>query len=171
MPRCICSFPPVCELPVQLDLTVPVDQTASDVSLDVRAVIPLSQTQLHDPMNNLRLVFEPIVRALYNLPNNFGDAGQMVSAVMAGQAHRLAGGKRLLARSLAGFFAHGGLGLYAGERTRPAGGSPGRYRASLSRAASPRSISSFARRFTRQGGPEAINPQAGADAGAGRSKL
>ena len=47
--------------------------------MDVRAVIPLNQTQIHDPVNNLRLVFEPIIRALYNLPNNFGDAGQMVS--------------------------------------------------------------------------------------------
>ena len=75
---------PGLELPVQLNLTVPVD-TQLPISMDVRAVIPLNQTQIHDPVNNLRLVFEPIIRALYNLPNNFGDAGQMVSQVMSGQ--------------------------------------------------------------------------------------
>jgi hypothetical protein len=78
------SLPAGLELPVQLDLTVPVDQQLP-VSMDVRAVIPLSQTQLHDPVENLRLVFEPIVRALYNLPNNFGDAAQMVGNVLTGR--------------------------------------------------------------------------------------
>ena len=78
------NLPAGLELPVQLNLTVPVDQQLP-VSLDVRAVIPLNQTQIHDPVNNLRLVFEPIIRALYNLPNNFGDAGKMASALMTGQ--------------------------------------------------------------------------------------
>ena len=78
------SLPAGLELPVQLDLTVPVDQML-DVALDVRAVIPLSQTQLHDPIDNLRLTFEPIARALYNLPNNFGEAGQMVGDLLAGK--------------------------------------------------------------------------------------
>ena len=78
------NLPAGLELPVQLNLSVPVDQQLP-VALDVRAVIPLNQTQIHDPVNNLRLVFEPIIRALYNLPNNFGDASQMVSQVMSGQ--------------------------------------------------------------------------------------
>ncbi|MBI1258854.1 MAG: hypothetical protein GC204_15400 [Chloroflexi bacterium] len=78
------NLPSGLQLPVQLDLTVPVD-TQLPISMDVRAVIPLNQTQIHDPVNNLRLVFEPIIRALYNLPDNFGDAGQMVSQVMSGQ--------------------------------------------------------------------------------------
>ncbi len=78
------SLPAGLQLPVQLDLTVPVDQQI-DVSMDVRAVIPLNQTQLHDPIDNLRLVFEPIARALYNLPNNFGEAGQMVGDLLAGK--------------------------------------------------------------------------------------
>ncbi len=78
------QLPAGLELPVQLDLTVPVDQQIP-ISLDVRAVIPLSQTQLHDPVNNLRLVFEPLVRILYNLPNNFGDAGQMVADLLSGK--------------------------------------------------------------------------------------
>jgi len=78
------SLPAGLELPVQLTMTVPVDQSL-DVALDVRAVIPLNQTQLHDPVANLRLVFEPIVRALYNLPNDFGSAGQMISDVFSGR--------------------------------------------------------------------------------------
>ncbi|MEO8396322.1 MAG: hypothetical protein ABI700_25240 [Chloroflexota bacterium] len=78
------NLPAGLELPVQLNLTVPVD-TQLPISMDVRAVIPLNQTQIHDPVNNLRLVFEPIIRALYNLPNNFTDAGQMVSQVVSGQ--------------------------------------------------------------------------------------
>lgn len=78
------NLPAGLQLPVQLTMNVPVDQQL-DVALDVRAVIPLSQTQLHDPVANLRLVFEPIVRALYNLPDDFGGAGQLVSDVLAGR--------------------------------------------------------------------------------------
>jgi hypothetical protein len=78
------QLPEGLELPVALSLEVPVDQEL-DVSLDVRAVIPLNQTQLHDPVDNLRLVFEPIVRALYNLPGNFNEAGQMASDLFAGR--------------------------------------------------------------------------------------
>jgi hypothetical protein len=82
------QLPAGLQLPVQLDLTVPVDQQVP-VSLDVRAVIPLGQTQLHDPVNNLRLVFEPIARALYNLPDNLGEAGQMVGDVLSGRGVNL----------------------------------------------------------------------------------
>ncbi len=78
------SLPEGLELNVRLDLDVPVDQML-DVALDVRAVIPISDTQLHDPINNLRLTFEPLVRALYNLPGNFEEARVMVDAVLAGQ--------------------------------------------------------------------------------------
>lgn len=83
------NLPAGLELPVQLDLTVPVDQQI-DVAMDVRAVIPLRETQLHDPFDNLRLIFEPLARALYNLPDNFGEAGQMVGDVLAGRANLLA---------------------------------------------------------------------------------
>lgn len=83
------QLPAGLQLPVQLDLTVPVDQQVP-VALDVRAVIPLGQTQLHDPVNNLRLVFEPLVRALYNLPDNFGEAFQMVGDAIGGNVNLLA---------------------------------------------------------------------------------
>ncbi len=82
------NLPAGLELPINLSMNVPVDQQLP-VSLDVRAVIPLSQTQLHDPVENLRLVFEPIVRALYNLPNDFGGAGQLVADVLAGRTVNL----------------------------------------------------------------------------------
>lgn len=78
------NLPAGLQLPVQLDLTVPVDQQL-DIALDVRAVIPLSETQLHDPLSNLRLIFEPLARALYNLPNDFGGAGQLVGDLFAGR--------------------------------------------------------------------------------------
>lgn len=68
------------ELPVQLDVPVPVRERL-DVSLDVRAVIPLSQTQLADPIDNLGLLFEPLAIALHNLPNDFGQALRMAGMI------------------------------------------------------------------------------------------
>ena len=40
-------------LPVHLDLDVPVREPALPVSLDVRAIIPLKETQLADPIREL----------------------------------------------------------------------------------------------------------------------
>jgi hypothetical protein len=77
------------ELPVALNLDVAVDQPL-DVELDVRAVIPLSQTQLHDVANNLRFQLEPLAIALNNLPNNFGEAFDLVGQVLRGEADLLA---------------------------------------------------------------------------------
>ncbi len=82
------ELPAGLELPVNLDLNVPVNETL-DVSLDVRAVIPLKETQLHDVAENLRLLFEPLARALYNLPGNFGEAGTLVSSVLSGNPPNL----------------------------------------------------------------------------------
>ncbi|MBC7811190.1 MAG: hypothetical protein H7175_08590 [Burkholderiales bacterium] len=69
-------------------MNVPVDQML-DVSLDVRAVIPLSETQLHDPVDNLRLTFEPIARALYNLPNGFDGVLPFANDVLDGSPPNL----------------------------------------------------------------------------------
>jgi hypothetical protein len=70
-------------VPVQLDvpiaLQVPVD-------LNVRAVIPLNQTQLRDPILNLQYLFQPLAVGLNNLPNNFGEAGSMISSTLSGNA-------------------------------------------------------------------------------------
>jgi hypothetical protein len=72
------------ELPVALDLNVPVRERL-DVSLDVRAVIPLSQTQLADPIQNLGLLFEPLAIALHNLPSSFDQLGQTVGRILEGK--------------------------------------------------------------------------------------
>ncbi len=78
------QLPAGLELPVRLDLDVPVNEEL-DIALDVRAVIPISETQLHDPISNLRLLFEPIVRILDNLPADFDQAGAFISDLLAGR--------------------------------------------------------------------------------------
>lgn len=82
------TLPVGLSLPVHLDLDVPIDEEL-DISLDVRAVIPLEQTQLHDVADNLRLLFEPLAVALDNLPGDFNEAGTFASQVMAGTAPNL----------------------------------------------------------------------------------
>jgi len=77
------------DLPVQQDVKVSLDVP---VDLKVRAVIPLDQTQIHDPVENLRLLFEPLVRALGNLPDNFGQVGPFVSQIMSGNPPNLMAG-------------------------------------------------------------------------------
>lgn len=82
------SLPAGLRLPVSLDLDVPVRDTLP-VSLDVRAVIPLEETQLHDVAENLRLLFEPLAVGLYNLPGDFTEAGAMVGDVLRGEPPNL----------------------------------------------------------------------------------
>lgn len=77
------SLPEGTPLNVNLSLNVPVDEML-DIALDVRAVIPINQTQLHDPINNLRLTFEPIARALYNLPGDWDETIAMVNEITGG---------------------------------------------------------------------------------------
>jgi hypothetical protein len=77
------TLPAGLELPVSLDLNVPVDEEL-DVALDVRAVIPLSETQLADPIDTLGLLFEPLAIGLHNLPKDFSQAGDLVSKVLGG---------------------------------------------------------------------------------------
>ncbi len=103
------QLPAGLELPIQLDMSVPVDQQL-DVALDVRAVIPLDQTQLHDPLNNLRLIFEPLARALYNLPDNFGGAVQMVGDVISGKGVNLLADNAYSRDPWLGFSQTAGLG-------------------------------------------------------------
>jgi hypothetical protein len=82
------SLPQGLELPVALDLDVAVDEPLP-IALDVRAIIPLQQTQLHDPFVNLRLLFEPLARSLTNLPNNFSEGFDFVGDVLAGDVNLL----------------------------------------------------------------------------------
>jgi len=86
--RVALTLPEGTVLPVALDLDVPVDEEIP-VNLDVRAVIPLEETQLHDPFQNLRYTFEPIILALDNLPNDFGQAYDFGRQIVAGEAPNL----------------------------------------------------------------------------------
>jgi hypothetical protein len=88
------TLPAGTRLPVSLAFDLPVQQNATvsldvPVDLKVRAVIPLDQTQIHDPVENLRLLFEPLVRGLGNLPDNFGQVGPFVSQILSGNAPNL----------------------------------------------------------------------------------
>ncbi len=74
------------DLPVQQDVTVSLDVP---VDLKVRAVIPLNQTQIHDPVENLRLLFEPLVRALGNLPDDFSQVGNFAGQILSGNLPNL----------------------------------------------------------------------------------
>lgn len=112
------TLPEGLPLPVRLDLNVPVDE-ALDVEMDVRAVIPISETQLHDPISNLRLTFEPLVRALYNLPNNFGEAGQLVSDVLSGSAPDLLAESDYSRDPWPGFSRTAGVGYSLGNEPVP----------------------------------------------------
>jgi hypothetical protein len=82
------SLPAGTALDVYLDLIVPVQENVP-VNVDVRAVIPVNQTQLHDPIDNLGLLFEPLAIGLTNLPNDFSQAGTMVGNVLSGNPPNL----------------------------------------------------------------------------------
>ncbi len=78
------TLPEGTRLPVALDLAVQLD-TEIPVELDVRAIIPLRDTQLHDPFETLALLFEPLAIGLHNLPNNFGEGGDFVGQILGGE--------------------------------------------------------------------------------------
>lgn len=112
------QLPAGLELPVHLDLDVPIDEEL-DIALDVRAVIPLEQTQLHDPFQNLRLLFDPLTRALYNLPGNFNETGDLVGDVLAGRPIDLLADNAYTADPWAGFSRTAGLGYELGFEPVP----------------------------------------------------
>ncbi|MDZ4765600.1 MAG: hypothetical protein SGI73_13700 [Chloroflexota bacterium] len=112
------QLPEGLELPVRLDIDVPIDEQL-DISLDVRAIIPLSETQLHDPINNLRLLFEPLVRGLGNLPDDFNEAGQLVSDILGGNAPNLLVDTPYSLDPWIGYSRTAGVGYTLGEESRP----------------------------------------------------
>jgi hypothetical protein len=83
------TLPTGTNLPVALDIPVEVRDQTLPVSLDVRAVIPLEQTQLHDVAENLRLLFEPLAVGLTNLPSDFSGVGPFVGDLFAGRVNLL----------------------------------------------------------------------------------
>jgi hypothetical protein len=79
------TLPAGTQLPVQLNLTVPVDQQIPinlvvpidqqiPVNLIVDVDIPLSKTELHEPFWGLRQVVEPFYTGMETLPDSWGDA-------------------------------------------------------------------------------------------------
>lgn len=79
------TLPAGLNLPVKLNLNVPVREPALPVSLDVRAVIPLKETQLADPIRELALLFEPLSIGLHNLPNDWNETFSAVGQIVSGQ--------------------------------------------------------------------------------------
>lgn len=75
------TLPAGTELPVALNLAINLDTTIP-VNLDVRAVIPLRETQLHDPIETLGLLFEPLAIGLHNLPSGFNEVPDFVGQVL-----------------------------------------------------------------------------------------
>lgn len=79
------TLPAGTQLPVQLNLTVPVDQQIPinlvvpidqqiPVNLIVDVDIPLSKTELHEPFWGLRQVVEPFYTGMETLPDSWGEA-------------------------------------------------------------------------------------------------
>lgn len=117
------SLPQGLPLPVRLSLNVPVDEML-DIALDVRAVIPISETQLHDPIDNLRLTFEPIVRALYNLPGSFGEAITLANQMLSGQPVDLMAASPYSLDPWPGFSRAAGVGYTLSSEVWPAANQP-----------------------------------------------
>ncbi|NJK88380.1 MAG: hypothetical protein HC923_02610, partial [Myxococcales bacterium] len=60
------------QLPVTLSLLVPVQQEIP-IELDVEVYIPLVETELAQPFQNLQNLFAPLVNGLNNLPGRWAD--------------------------------------------------------------------------------------------------
>jgi hypothetical protein len=95
------ALPAGLQLPVALDLNVPVDEPLPitlnvpvdlkvPINLKVPVDIPLNQTQLHDPFDKLRGLFDPFVRALGNLPGSWGEVPDFARRAASGQVNLLA---------------------------------------------------------------------------------
>jgi len=117
------SLPAGLELPVQLDLDVPINEELP-VSLDVRAVIPIAETQLHDPIQNLRLTFEPLVRALFNLPDNFAEATDFAVDAISGETIYLMADSDYSRDPWPGFSETAGLGYTLDDQPVPMANQP-----------------------------------------------
>ena len=70
-------------LPVQLSLEVPVNQTIP-VKLNVPVDIPLADTELGVPFNNLRGLFEPLNELLSGLPGSNEELVERLLALRGG---------------------------------------------------------------------------------------
>ena len=76
-------------LPVKLDMIVPVDTTIP-IHLPVAVEIPLNETQLHEPFDNLRGLLQNYVCALDNLPDDWGEVPDFMLDALGGDVNLLA---------------------------------------------------------------------------------
>jgi hypothetical protein len=118
------SLPTGLRLPVALDLNVPVRDQQLPVSLDVRAVIPLRDTQLHDPFANLQLMFEPLAVALYNLPNGFNEVPSFVAGALDADGLNLLAPNAYSQQPWPGFSQTAGVGYTLSGEQWPASNLP-----------------------------------------------
>jgi hypothetical protein len=75
------SLPAGTELPIKLDIVVPVSQTVPIV-MDVQVDIPLSETELSQPFGDLRMLFAPLDSLLTNLPSTNAEFYERLRAAM-----------------------------------------------------------------------------------------
>lgn len=80
------TLPEGAQLPVSLKLLVPVQQTIP-IAINVPVNIPLQNTELSPAFQELRLLFEPFVRALDNLPGNWNDVPSFFFDSLNGKVH------------------------------------------------------------------------------------
>ena len=66
-------------LPVELNVDVPIDEQIP-ISLPVKVVIPLNETELGDPFNQLKDLFGPIDVLLRDLPSSNGELTERVTS-------------------------------------------------------------------------------------------
>lgn len=84
------ALPAGTELPVQLDVVVPVSQSVP-IAMEVPVDISLSETELSQPFGDLRRLFAPLDSLLSNLPSSNAEAyqrlmGEQAQAVPAEQS-------------------------------------------------------------------------------------
>jgi hypothetical protein len=77
------TLPANLELPVYLDIVVPVSQTIP-VHLAVDVNIPMNETELGPPFNDLQAIFTPLDNLLLRLPDNEADLFQRIRDGAAG---------------------------------------------------------------------------------------
>jgi hypothetical protein len=96
------TLPRDLQLPVALNLNVPVDAPLP-IKLNVPVDIPLDQTQLNDVAKRLEGLFDPLVRLIGNLPNDWNSAAVWVGRILSGQAPDLWGSNRYITDPWPGF--------------------------------------------------------------------
>ena len=79
------ALPAGTQLPVQLDIVVPVSQTVPIV-MEVPVDIPLSETELSQPFGDLRRLFAPLDSLLTNLPSSNAEFYERLRAAMADES-------------------------------------------------------------------------------------